>query len=152
MKSQFTWAGYSETVLNTLTMGAYSMPQKVNGAINLVSNIPNYTANDYAYGAGFLAEKGLEVFLLRKASQVNPFGINNGYGFKIGRTEFMYSNPNAGGGTIFSYKSLSGGKFRLDYHGFGSRGKTTHFHTNYWGYSNSPHRSINPFYFGRPIK
>ncbi|GAF04808.1 hypothetical protein [Saccharicrinis fermentans] len=153
IKAPFTsWKGYGESVLNGLTLGMYGQVQMYNSLYQVGKGIPSYTANDYAFGAGFVAEKGLEIVLLRKASQVNPFGINNGYGFKIGRTEFMYANPNAGGGMIFSYKSLSGGKFRLDYHGFGSRGRTTHFHSNYWGYSNSPHRSINPFYFGQPIK
>ena len=82
------------------------------------------------------------------------FGINGGYGFKIGRTEFMYANPNVGGGTIFSYVSKTGHKFRLDYHKIPNlnKGNIWHFHTNYWGLSNSPHRSLNPFYFGKPIK
>lgn len=48
----------------------------------------------------------------------------------------------------------NGGKVRLDFHGLPSlgRGNTFHFHTNYWGYSNSPHRSLNPFRFGPTTK
>lgn len=118
----------------------------------MASNISNYTANDYVYSAGFLTEKGIEILLMRKASQINPFGFNNGYGFKIGRVELLYENPSVGGGTIFSYKSSLGGKFRLDYHGINYYGNTTHFHTNYWGFSSSPHRSLNPFFWGQPIK
>ena len=122
-------------------------------ATQLAAALPDATSYDYGYGAGFVSEKLVEAFILRQASRVNPFGFNNGYGFKIGRTEFLYENPSVGGGTIFSYKSLSGGKFRLDFHRLPSlnRGNTLHFHTNYWGYTNSPHRSLNPFYFGRPI-
>ena len=92
--------------------------------------------------------------LIKGASLIkfNPFGIKNGVGVKAGRFEFMYENPNAGGGTIFSYKSPNGYKFRLDYHGFHDYGRTLHFHTNYWGFSNSPHRSLDVFFFGVPIK
>lgn len=96
----------------------------------MVSNIPNYTSNNYAYGAGYLTEKGVELLILKKVSQVNPLGINNGYSFKIGRTEFLFSNPSVGGETIFSYKS-SGGTFRLNHHGSKAKGNTPHFHTNY---------------------
>ncbi|KFF25286.1 hypothetical protein IW16_14805 [Chryseobacterium vrystaatense] len=117
-------------------------------------NISPQLAGLYAYGAGFMTEKALEILVLKKTSQINPFGINGGYGFKVGRTEFLYANPSVGGGTILSYGSPTGGKFRLDYHGLPSlnRGTTLHFHSNYWGLSNSPHRSINPFYLGKPIK
>ena len=66
----------------------------------------------------------------------------------------MYmQHANTNGGTIFSYKSFSGNKFRLDYHNFGtSSSNILHFHTNFKGLSNSPHRSLSPFKFGQPIK
>lgn len=81
------------------------------------------------------------------------FRANGGFGYQVGNFEMMYMHANTNGGTIFSYKSFSGKKFRLDYHNFGtSSSNILHFHTNFKGLSNSPHRSLNPFKFGQPIK
>lgn len=81
------------------------------------------------------------------------FRANAGYGYRVGNFELMYMNTRTNGGTIFSYESSIGKKFRLDYHNFGTNpANVPHFHTNYWGLSNSPHRSLNPFRFGKPIK
>ncbi|MBB6369652.1 RHS repeat-associated protein [Chryseobacterium shigense] len=151
---QFFGASYWDGLANTFSLGTYGTVKTIDGIIRFADAAPDYTTNDYAYGAGFISEKAVEAVVFKKVSQVNAFGINGGYGFKIGRTEFLYANPSVGGGTIFFYASSTGGKFRLDYHGLPSlnRGNTLHFHSNYWGFSNSPHRSINPFYFGKPIK
>ncbi|WP_157859461.1 DUF6443 domain-containing protein [Chryseobacterium angstadtii] len=154
VKGQVFGDSYWDGVANTFSLGAYNTLKTIDGLVKFANDAPEYTTNDYAYGAGFITEKAAEAIILKKVSQVNPFGINGGYGFKIGRTEFLYANPSVGGGTIFSYASSSGGKFRIDYHGLPSinRGNTLHFHSNYWGFSNSPHRSLNPFNFGKPIK
>ncbi|WP_284464740.1 DUF6443 domain-containing protein [Chryseobacterium sp.] len=153
ISGQFFGDSYWDNLMNTFSLGAYSNMKTLTGIFAIASNAPNYTTNDYAYGAGFLTEKAVETVVFKKASEINPFGINGGYGFKVGRTEFLYSNPSVGGGTIFSYKSSTGGKFRLDYHGLPTlnRSTTLHFHSNYWGYSNSPHRSLNPLRFGKTI-
>ncbi|WP_147367641.1 hypothetical protein [Chryseobacterium sp. AG363] len=154
IKGQFFGESYWNGLANTFTLGAYGTVKTVSSLIDVTRNIPNYTANDYSYGAGYLTEKAAEAIILKEASQINPFGIRGGYGFKIGKVEFLYSNPSVGGGTIFSYVSSTNNKFRLDYHGLPSlnKGNTLHFHTNYWGYTNSPHRSLNPFRWGQPIK
>ncbi|MCW1961287.1 RHS repeat-associated core domain-containing protein [Chryseobacterium viscerum] len=154
IKGQFFGESYWNGLANTFTLGAYGTVKTLNSLIDITSNIPNYTSNDYSYGAGYLTEKAAEAIILREAAEVNPFGFRGGYGFKIGKVEFLYSNPSVGGGTIFSYVSSTNNKFRLDYHGLPSlnKGNTLHFHTNYWGYTNSPHRSLNPFRWGQPIK
>jgi RHS repeat-associated protein len=59
------------------------------------------------------------------------FSHNGGRGFKIGKTEFLYRNPNAKGGTgctIFSHNGIFG-KFRLDWD------PTHHFHMHPPGHS-----------------
>ncbi|WP_262511491.1 RHS repeat-associated core domain-containing protein [Chryseobacterium rhizosphaerae] len=154
IKGQFYGESYWDGLANTFTLGAYGTVKTINSLIDATRNVPNYTANDYSYAAGYLTEKAAEAIILKEASQINPFAFRGGYGFKIGRVELLYSNPSVGGGTIFSYVSSTNKKFRLDYHGLPSlnRGKTLHFHTNYWGYTNSPHRSVNPFRWGQPIK
>ncbi|MCQ9634071.1 RHS repeat-associated core domain-containing protein [Chryseobacterium sp. WG23] len=154
IKGQFYGESYWDGLANTFTLGAYGTVKTINSLIDVTRNVPNYTANDYSYAAGYLTEKAAEAIILKEASQINPFAFRGGYGFKIGRVELLYSNPSVGGGTIFSYVSSTNKKFRLDYHGLPSlnRGKTLHFHTNYWGYTNSPHRSVNPFRWGQPIK
>ncbi|WP_317173858.1 RHS repeat-associated core domain-containing protein [Chryseobacterium culicis] len=154
IKGQFFGESYWNGLANTFTLGAYGTVKTLNSLIDITSNIPNYNSNDYSYGAGYLTEKAAEAIILREAAEINPFGFRGGYGFKIGKVEFLYSNPSVGGGTIFSYVSSTNNKFRLDYHGLPSlnKGNTLHFHTNYWGYTNSPHRSLNPFRWGQPIK
>lgn len=155
LKGQLFGESYWEGLANIQTLNVYGSLRTLYDITKVASNIPNYTTNDYVYGAGFVSEKVLEALILKKVSKINPFSINGGYGFKIGNSmEFMYSNPSVGGGTIFSYQSTLGGKFRLDYHGIpkARKGPTLHFHTNYWGYSASPHRSLNPFSLGKPIK
>jgi hypothetical protein len=76
-----TWEGIKNQV-TTLEGWAASVPlspafianginsgvSAVTGLIDIASNIPTYNANDYAYGAGFVAEKALEIILTKKAT------------------------------------------------------------------------------------
>lgn len=68
IKSQFTWKGYREGLLNTFTLGAYGAAKTTEGIYDLINNIPSYTRNDYIYGTGFLLEKGAEILVFKKAS------------------------------------------------------------------------------------
>ena len=90
-----------------------------------------------------------------KIKKAVSFEANAGYGYQLGRFELMYKNPRADGGTILSYKAKSGKGFRIDYHkimGVNDGKKVSHFHTNYFGLSTTPHRSFNFATFGQPIK
>jgi RHS repeat-associated protein len=141
--------------------GTYGQVQAGMAVAQYVENIPNMSAYEMGYDLGYGTEKLAESILLSKgagaAARFLNFGANGGYGVsmslgRLGKFEFMYRNPSVRGGTLFSYKSVTGGKFRLDFHSFSTRGRTLHFHTNYGGYSASPHRSLNPMRFGQPIK
>ncbi|MGN8055127.1 DUF6443 domain-containing protein [Pedobacter sp. 22163] len=82
------------------------------------------------------------------------FELNGGYGQKIWRFEFMYKNPRAKGGTIFSYTSpkVNGFKFRLDYHVVKGVGKSLHYHTNFSNLTLGTHRSLSYKNFGKAVK
>jgi hypothetical protein len=75
IQNQFTWRGYAEGLANTFTFGSYSSVQNLVGAYNVAKNIPNYTKDDYIYGAGIVFEKGVEFALIRKVSSVGARGI-----------------------------------------------------------------------------
>jgi RHS repeat-associated protein len=85
-----------------------------------------------------------------------PKNSHFGYGYKIGKFDFMYKNPSVDGGTIVAYKGTF--KFRVDFHHIDSkvtgwsRSRIWHYHTSYGGRSNSVHRSLSPFHFLKPIK
>ncbi|WP_413541850.1 RHS repeat-associated core domain-containing protein [Chryseobacterium viscerum] len=126
IKGQFFGESYWNGLANTFTLGAYGTVKTLNSLIDITSNIPNYTSNDYSYGAGYLTEKAAEAIILKEASQINPFGLRGGYGvfgkngLKIGgyKVEALYGNgPGVPGGTIFSMKSnIQGGNLlRWDY-------------------------------------
>jgi len=133
VKSQFTWEGYSQTMLNTFTLGTYSTFKTIYGIGGLVSNIPNYTANDYAYGAGFATEKGLEILLLKKVS--GEFQSISG-GFRMPRFDLRFQshthsiNPISGrgisGSSPISHFNIN--KFHIIYNP-----------KNWSGWSNNPH-------------
>jgi len=148
-----------ESVSNYVTDYPNSMMKNLEYQYKLgQGEIPaNQVAYDFTYGAWSSVATAGAIKGVGGTVRFLNFGANSGYGVpmnlgRLGKFEFMYRNPSVKGGTIFSYQSVSGGKFRLDFHSFSSRGRTLHFHTNYGGYTSSPHRSLNPFRFGQPIK
>ncbi|MDQ0639308.1 RHS repeat-associated protein [Pedobacter sp. W3I1] len=70
VKDQFTVKGYLKGLGNTVTFGAISSGDMLIGAYQAAKNIPNYTANDYAHGAGFATEKVGEYFVTKKAGSL----------------------------------------------------------------------------------
>ncbi len=68
VKGQFFGQSYWDGLANTFSMGIYGSIQTAGGISNAVSNIPNYTANDYAYGAGFFTEKAIEALVFKRVS------------------------------------------------------------------------------------
>lgn len=70
----------------------------------------------------------------------------------MGKFEFMYKNPKVEGGTILSYKSSGGNKFRIDLHRVGNRENIIHYHTNYFNLPLSTHRSFSLTNFGKAVK
>ncbi|MNE14538.1 hypothetical protein D3C80_1074190 [compost metagenome] len=66
IKSQFTLNGYLNGLANTFTFGTHGSIQLGEKVFDLASNIPNYTAADYEYGAGYAFEKVVELYLFKK--------------------------------------------------------------------------------------
>lgn len=146
--------------LGSLTYGA-TYVDFYNDVKNYINSSPE--EKGYADGAALssMVESGVTYAPLGaygraaagNATKFLSFKANGGYGYQLGNFEMMYMRANTNGGTIGSYKSFSGKKFRLDYHNFGSSpSNILHFYTNFKGLSNSPHRTLNPFKFGQPIK
>ena len=74
------------------------------------------------------------------------FSHNGGYGFKKGNFQFLYQEPNVGGGAFIDYRS-STTKWRIEWdelHSF-------HFHYGF-GKQGRIHRKISLFEFGKEIK
>lgn len=100
-----------------MTFGGYGAFQQFADATRVVSNIPNYTAADYQYGAGFMLEKGVEMFLFKKAGDAFSFKLNGGFGvfgekglnIKGYKINALYQDGKTGG-TYFSIKQgIKGG-------------------------------------------
>ena len=113
VKSQFTWEGYKEGVLNAITFGTYGSSQMVNGGIQLAGSIPNFGANDYAYGAGFATEKAVELLLLKR---IQSKGIT---------AKWLRASGGKIDGFTISKGSGYGAKSRFDFHKLGRASKAS---------------------------
>lgn len=101
---------------------------------------------------GYIASDASVIQATTKTKQFLSFESNGGYGVKMGKFEFMYKNPKVEGGTILSYKSSGGNKFRIDLHRVGNRENIIHYHTNYFNLPLSTHRSFSLTNFGKAVK
>jgi RHS repeat-associated protein len=113
--------GYRDAVLPNLTFGVYGLLGRIEGTANLITGIPDYTADDYAFGAGFAFYKFAESVALTKSAIV------------LGNIKWIYPAENGlDGMTWFHYES-NNRIFRLDWHNL-SRSKVPinerfwHFH------------------------
>ena len=80
VKSQLTLKGYLKGLGNTITLGAISSADMLMDGYDLAKNIPNYKSNDYAFGAGFITEKFLEAYLLKKIGGDSPAKLGDATG------------------------------------------------------------------------
>lgn len=117
---------------------------------NSLSNMIETSATLAPFGAIALDASVVEAGVSTK--NFLNFKSNGGYGVKSGNFEIMYGYKNSEGGTIVSYKSSKGTKLRLDFGPVEKGGDNLlHFHTNINGRSNSVHRSLSPFKFGKKM-
>ncbi|OWK68722.1 hypothetical protein CBW18_20795 [Pedobacter sp. AJM] len=167
VKSQFTLDGYLKGLGNTLTFGAISSADMLIGAYDVAENMPNYDSNDYAFGAGFAAEKVGEYYLtkgaLSKVDLAVNFKLNKGYGvfgekglnvfgYKV---EALYGNKGTAGGTILSVKQAKAGgnMVRWDYGPAHAPATGMSYHSTFrFNVGGSTYGSSAQYPFGAPFE
>jgi len=119
--NNFTVEGYLNTTANIFTFGALDSYNLIEGSVKVAQNAPNYTSEDYVYGAGVITAKAAEIYLTKrvggKVSKALDFKLNNGFGvfgkkgLKIGNYKIhaLHENGSVEGGTYFSVKQQKQG-------------------------------------------
>ena len=75
IKNQFTLEGYVQTLANTATGGAFTSPNDAIAALDFIQQIPDYSLEDWFYAGGFLTEKAIEFWILKRAGNRRGIAI-----------------------------------------------------------------------------
>jgi RHS repeat-associated protein len=109
IKHEFTWEGTKERILsaaiNPLMQTASTSLSLVSTLVEVGTGVANgdYSANDYAYGGGFLVEKGFEIIALRRITSGLAGEAALGSGIGPLKQWFRMGNSYSKAGTFDTY-------------------------------------------------